>query len=151
MPNPCLNLSNYRSIVETLGSNYGERSENRPDIFSFQKTYARGYSGVRVRLVLDTGMEGYWIRDSAKNDREAIHLVMSDRSFMDRTLKTDFGMACFVRGMIYDRSYGTLPIHPIRFPPQAYAQKHCGLEEFMNEASLELQDFLVKNILFNLE
>jgi len=151
VPNPCLNLSNYRSIVEVLGSTYGERSENRPDIFSFQRTNSRNYSGVKVRLVLDTGMEAYWIRDSNKSEREAVHLVISDKSFFDWSFKTNFGIACFVKGMIYDRSYGTLPIHPFRFSSQAYAEKHRGLDDFMGEASLELKSFVVKNILFNLE
>lgn len=151
MPNPCLTISNYSSIVESLGSLYGERSKNRPDIFSFGCTYRRGYSGVRVRMVLDSGIEGYWIYDSTKREHQAVHLVIGHRGFTDWTRRTNIGIACFVRGMIYDASYGTLPIHPIRFPQDIYSRQCAGLEEFMANASPELQDFVVKNILFNLE
>jgi hypothetical protein len=151
MPSPCLTLSNYRSIIEALGSQYGERGRNRPDLFSFQKTNSRSYSGVRVRSVLDTGMEAYWIRDSTRSGPEAIHLILADRNFMDWTRRTDIGMACFVRGMIYDPCYGTLPVHPHSFPKDVYSRQCAGLDDFMNQASPELQDFVAKNILFNLE
>lgn len=151
MPSPHLSILNYPSIVEALGTLCGERSQNRPDLFSFHGTFRKGYSGVRVRLVLDSGIDGYWISDSEKREHEKIYLVIGHRGFMDWTRKTGLGMACFVRGMIYDASYGTLPIHPIRFPQNIYSQKCAGLEEFMAQASPELQDFVVKNILFNLE
>ena len=151
MPSPCLTISNYPAIIEALGILCGERSRNRPDLFSFNNTYLRGYSGIKVRMVLDTGIVGYWIYESVKREREAVHLVIGHRSFMDWTRKTGIGMVCFVRGMIYDASYGTLPIHPTRFPQDIYSRQCAGLEEFMANASPELQDFVIKNILFNLE
>lgn len=149
-----LNVSNYPAILENMGVRWGVRSKNRPDLFSFNATLARSYSGVRVRPVLEAGMEAFWIRDSSIETSEAIHLVTCDRSFMDWTRKTGFGSVLFVRGMIYDSSYGTSPCHPHTFMSRISREPLNNivyLDDFMAQASSELQDFVVKNILFNLE
>ena len=149
-----LAVLNYPSILEDMGVRWGERSKNRPDLFSFNATLARNYSGVRVRSALEAGMVAFWIRDSSSSQKNGIHLVTFDRSFMDWTRKTGRGSVIFVRGMIYDSHYGTTPCHPHAFINPISKQptdQVAGLDDFMAEASPELQDFVVKNILFNLE
>lgn len=149
-----LTVSNYPAILEDMGVRWGVRSKNRPDIFSFSSTLARNYSGVRVRSVLEGGMEAFWIRDSSVATSDAIHLVACDRSFMDWTRKTGLGTILFVRGMIYDSQYGTTACHPHTFMSRISKEplnNIFALDDFMFQASGELQDFVVKNILFNLE
>lgn len=149
-----LTVSNYPAILEDMGVRWGVRSKNRPDLFSFDSTLARNHSGVRIRSVLSEGMEAFWIRDSSLPISEAIHLVTCDRSFMDWTRKTGFGSVLFVRGMIYDSRYGTTACHPHAFMSRISKEPLNNivyLDDFMAKASGELQDFVVKNILFNLE
>ena len=145
-----ITVSNYPAILEDMGVRWGVRSKNRPDLFSFSSTLARNYSGVRVRSVLSEGMEAFWIRDSSLSTSESIHLITCDRSFMDWTRKTGLGTVIFVSGMVYDTAYGTNAAHPYSFINRLTNQA-AGLDDFMAQASGELQDFVVKNILFNLE
>ena len=146
---PSLTVSNYSSILEDMGVRWGVRSKSRPNLFSFSETLTKNYSGVRIRSTLQDGMEAFWILDSSLSASDSIHLVTCDRSFLDWSRRTNFGTALFVKGRIYDPSYGTSTSHPHSFI--STTNKIVGLDDFMAQASLELQDFVIKNILFNLE
>jgi len=150
---PHLTVSNYPTILEDMGVRWGVRSPIRPKLFSFDKTLSRSYSGVVVRSTLLEGVEAFWIRDSSsRTNAKAIHLVMCPRSRSDFYSSSNLGTVSFTKGMIYDYQYGTTPCHPFQFLRNSFELPNAAcLDDFMAEASDELQDFVVKNILFNLE
>lgn len=148
MVRPHLVLSEYKSITDALGNLWGHKSGNR-GLFSFTNTYAKTWSGPQVRNAMDCGMDSYWIYERGKRSSETVYLVICDLSYSDWSHKTGMGAAYFLRGMILDPCYGTLPIHPIGFPENIYKDRWIGLDDFMSNSSPEIQDFVIKNILFN--
>lgn len=150
MPNPHLILSNYKDILYSLGMRWGEQSPNRPEIFSFFKTQRRDFVGPKIHQVLDTGMEALWISSGNKKREASTHLILADRSYSDWMKRTDVGAAYFINGVALDRGYNTSLIHPSRIRHDVFMQKQSGPDQFMEEATPELQDFFVKHILFNI-
>jgi hypothetical protein len=150
MPNPHLVLSNYSDVLRALGMNWGEQSKNRSDYFYFSKTHNKNYQGPKIYQVLDTGMEAFWISSGAKKKEDSIHLVLADRSYSDWTNRVNIGAAYFINGVALDRDYGTSLLHPHRIRYDVFMQKQSGPDQFMEEATPELQDFFVKHILFNI-
>lgn len=150
MPSPHLVLSNYSDVLHALGMSWGEQSKNRPELFSFAKTHKRDYSGPKIHQVLDTGMEALWISSGTKKIGSSINLILADRSFLDWTRRTNVGAAYFFNGVALDNQYGTTLIHPHRIMNEVFIKKQSGPDQFMEEATPELQDFFVKHILFNI-
>jgi hypothetical protein len=150
MPSPHLVLSNYKDVLHALGMTWGEQSKNRPEIFSFYKTHKRDYVGPKIHQVLDTGMEAIWISSGIKKIGSSTNLILSDRSYLDWTRRTNIGAAYFIRGVSLDPQYGTTLVHPHRIPNDEFTKKQSGPDQFMEEATPELRDFFVKHILFNI-
>jgi hypothetical protein len=150
MPNPHLVLLNYKDILYALGMRWGEQSKIRPEIFYFYKTHKRDYVGPKIHQVIDIRMEAIWIYSGIKKIGSSTHLILSDRSYIDWTRKTNIGAAYFFSGVVFDSQYGATLIHPHRIMNDVFIKQQSGPDQFMEEATPELRDFFVKHILFNI-
>jgi hypothetical protein len=95
-------------------------------------------------------MEAIWISSGIKKIGSSTNLILSDRSYLDWTRRTNIGAAYFIRGVSLDPQYGTTLVHPHRIPNDEFTKKQSGPDQFMEEATPELRDFFVKHILFNI-